>query len=120
MGEKFELRASTRGDDWPKQVATRTIYATIIVNGRILLAEQRLHTDRTNLDVAYFTSDPRVRNGRLYGRKAPMSRREHGLQDPLDQIPDPESRSRDQRKQNQTQKHHDKLELAIPVLVGRR
>ena len=30
------------------------------------LAEQRLHTDRTNPDVAFVTSDPRVRNGRLY------------------------------------------------------
>ena len=41
------------GTTYQRRVAPRAIYATIIVNGHLRLAEQRLHTDRTNLDVAY-------------------------------------------------------------------
>lgn len=43
-----------RGDDRPKLVVTRTIYATIIVNGRYRTAEQRLHTNRTNWTLLLF------------------------------------------------------------------
>jgi len=58
MGEKLLLRASTRGDDELRLVAPRTIYATIIVNGHYRLAEQRLHTDRTNWTLLILLQTP--------------------------------------------------------------
>lgn len=58
MARSVNFARAREGTTDRRQVATRTIYATIIVNGRTALAEQRLHTDRTNQDVAYLLQTP--------------------------------------------------------------
>ena len=68
LGEKFSLRASTRGDDRP-EVGRDARHLRHNNCQRPLPPGRATPPHRQNqLDVAYFTSDPHVRNGTLYGR----------------------------------------------------